>query len=200
MRLQGAHRLLGVALALGLGVLVAGDTRAQTPEIQMSVTGKASGSASSMKVPEEFHAALTEEDFNEDVSGEKHRDPFQSYMTPSSGPMPTQPGADNGSRKVIAAKASLAELELTAIVKKKGGKFYAMFDDRTGRGHVAQSGDFLTKDEFRVKDVTANVVIIELGVMGADQRPLTQELKLFPEERRAPRTRGRPLLTDQEDQ
>ena len=87
MRLRGAHRLLGGALALGLGVLVAADSGAQTPEIQMSVTGKASGSASSMKVPEEFHAALTEEDFNEDLSGEKHRDPFQSYMTPSTGPL-----------------------------------------------------------------------------------------------------------------
>src|SRR5207253_5621096 len=135
---------------------------------------------------------LTEEDFNEDVSGEKHRDPFQTFLAPTSGPVLPPNGGIATQRKVIAPKAALAELELTAIVKKKGGKFYAMFDDRTGRGHVAQTGDFLTKDEFKVKDVTANVVIIELGVMGADQRPLTQELKLFPEEKRAPRTRGRP--------
>jgi len=192
-------RIIAVGV-LGLAVLAGVDTRAQTPEISMQVVGKASSSASTMKVPEEFHAALTEEDFNEDVTGEKHRDPFQSFLAPTGGPLPSPgSGVAANKKKVIAPKSSLAELELSAIVKKKGGKFYAMFDDRTGRGHVAQVGDYLTKDEFRVKDVTANVVIIELGVVGADGKPLTQPLTLFPDDRRAPRTRGRPLLTDQED-
>ena len=107
---------------------------------------------------------LTDEDFVESI--ENSRDPFRSYLAEFSAPMKRTVKVQ---RKILMARYGLSELSLIAVVTGPI-RARAMFKDPTGLGISVKRGDYISKNEGRIKQILADKVIVELREQSEDQQ------------------------------
>jgi Tfp pilus assembly protein PilP len=167
----GREALLFAALVAGLLGLACEDPPkpaaptpppAAAPKPAPKPAATAPKPAEPVKVVEE--KTLSDEDFVESI--ENSRDPFRSYLKEFSAPMKRTVKVQ---RKILMARYGLSELALIAVVTGPV-RARAMFKDPTGLGVAVKRGDYISKNEGRVKQILPDKVIVELKEQSEDQQ------------------------------
>ncbi len=158
----------------------------------------------SWKVDEKFHAPLSDEDFSEDPTGDNHRDPFRSFLVPTGVPA-AGTGVVRPAHPIVAKKYLRLELKLIAVLQR-GTKFFGQFQDNLGHDYIVEPGMYFTKDDLRVQKISREAgVTLELGIVGADGKQLTQTIPLHAlgepnSVEVVPGSRGRKVITDRPEE
>lgn len=157
--------------------------------------GSAKPLATYPKVPDSVRRSFSPRDFQPDPSGERNRDPFQSFVV-------NQPGESNGGGpavidptdvckpdRSIATNYSLRDLRLIGIVLR-GTDSYGLFRDTAKVGHIVHRGDCLGKEKALVEKIGAGFVRLEVvpeAPQGAAApAPEEREILLHPQEYQLP--------------
>ncbi len=136
-----------------------------------------------------YRIAFAPEMFAPDMTGDKNRDPFRSYLVDDQA-QAVQTGknpltVDECDKRMVAEQYGLRDLELVGIVKK-GTTAYGLFTDTQKFGHIARRGDCLSKDKARVKEIGQSSIIVEVrGDAPPGQpapEPREEEWRLHPEQ------------------
>jgi hypothetical protein len=131
---------------------------------------------------------FAESDFVVDATGEKTRDPFQSFVVTQAGlGAKTNEGAvapTASCAKVIAPDYGLRDLRLSAIFTR-GLKHYALFQDSADVGEqLATVHDCVGKEKARITDISDNVVTLQLTPEQlpntAPVAPVEKSIPVFP--------------------
>lgn len=140
---------------------------------------------------------LTDRDFVGTADGSGNRDPFRSFVLPLAG-VTGGPGTLTAANtaeptdlcsksNLVASSYSVDSLALIGIILK-GTRYYAMFRDTGGRGHIVDRNKCLGKEKAQVKEITEDFVtyaIIPEQVPGQPLRPAIEKtILLHPNELR----------------
>lgn len=99
---------------------------------------------------------LSDDDFVASV--ENNRDPFRSYLAEFAEPAKRVVRVQ---RKVLLSRYGLDELRLIAVITGPV-RPRAMFKDPSGVGVSVKRGDFISKNEGRIKQILPNKVVVQL--------------------------------------
>jgi Tfp pilus assembly protein PilP/predicted small lipoprotein YifL len=148
--------------------------------------------ASYEKVSGDLRRKLTDDDFRNDPTGTRNRDPFRSYVI-------SQPGISGGrgsdeardrtevcdETNSVAIDYSLRDLTLIGIVLR-GTKSYALFRDRAGLGYIVHRNECLGSEQAVVRRIGSGFVRLETVPQAAQgtaaATPQEREILLNPEE------------------
>lgn len=160
-------RVLGILLAAGLFVGACDDppppaAPAPTPAAApgapapppAAAPAAATEAAPEVKAIEE--RTLSDDDFVASV--EQNRDPFRSYLAEFAAPAKRVVRVQ---RKVLLSRYGLDELRLIAVVTGPVQP-RAMFKAPTGVGVSVKRGDYISKNEGRIKQILPNKVVVQL--------------------------------------
>jgi hypothetical protein len=127
-------------------------------------------------------------DYAVDATGEKNRDPFQSFVVTQAGlgakPSETNTSTQKNCGKLIAPDYALRDLRLSAIFTR-GLKHYALFQDPGDVGQeLATVHDCIGKEKARVTDISDGVVTLEISPEQlpntAPVAPVEKSIPVFP--------------------
>jgi Tfp pilus assembly protein PilP len=131
---------------------------------------------------------FTTDDFGPNIGGNEKRDPFRSITvaklmeaaTQSDQPIdPSQACKDK-----VADTFSLRDMRLVGIVLR-GTRSYALFVDKTEKGHIVTRGDCLGLEKARVLSVRAGFVTLQLypdATQTAESELQERTIALYPDE------------------
>lgn len=113
---------------------------------------------------------LSEQDF---VEGPNNRDPFRSFIDTFAR---SNRVAQARQRTVYLRRYGLDELKLVAVVSGSNTRPLAMFRDPKGLGVTVRRGDFVSKNEGRIKEILRDKVVVEIEEIAEDRKRRTDRV------------------------